>query len=120
MNHATYEYQFQSCGLKFEHRQSISEEPFTECPECRGKMHPLIGGVQVYLFGDRCDQKIFSTDLRLSYNYPVLLISTGEGLEQEIFANEKMTPHPTNCFKRSFPLSHVLSNCSSAQFRLLT
>ena len=34
----TYEYKCETCGLRFERRQSIKEEPITECPEC----HPTI------------------------------------------------------------------------------
>lgn len=42
----TYEYQCVSCGLKFEKKQS----PFTECPQCHGKVHRVIrGGAGVIL-----------------------------------------------------------------------
>ena len=40
----TYEYECESCGLKFERRQAITELPFTECPECNGKTRRLVSG----------------------------------------------------------------------------
>jgi putative FmdB family regulatory protein len=40
----TYEYECESCGLRFERRQAITEDPVRECPDCRGKAHRLISG----------------------------------------------------------------------------
>ena len=40
----TYEYECETCGLKFEHRQAITEQPITECPQCRGKVRRLVSG----------------------------------------------------------------------------
>lgn len=40
----TYEYECESCGFTFERRQGMTENPLTECPECRGKVRRLIGG----------------------------------------------------------------------------
>ncbi|MFP4343300.1 MAG: FmdB family zinc ribbon protein [Anaerolineales bacterium] len=37
-----YEYQCQDCGLRFERRQSFSEPPVEDCPECGGKVARLI------------------------------------------------------------------------------
>ncbi len=37
-----YEYQCQECGLRFERRQSFSEEPVRICPECTGSVIRLI------------------------------------------------------------------------------
>jgi putative FmdB family regulatory protein len=37
-----YEYQCQECGLRFERRQSFSEEPVKTCPECTGSVMRLI------------------------------------------------------------------------------
>jgi putative FmdB family regulatory protein len=48
----TYEYECEACGLTFEHRQAITEEPITECPKCRGKVERLVsGGVGFILKG---------------------------------------------------------------------
>jgi putative FmdB family regulatory protein len=33
-----YEYQCQQCGLHFEKRQSVSDEPLTTCEKCHGKL----------------------------------------------------------------------------------
>jgi putative FmdB family regulatory protein len=40
----TYEYKCESCGLTFERRQSMTEIPLSECPDCRGKVRRLVGG----------------------------------------------------------------------------
>jgi len=40
----TYEYECEKCGVRFENRQSITDAPITECPECHGKVHRLISG----------------------------------------------------------------------------
>ena len=40
----TYEYECESCGLKFERQQAITEPPLTECPKCRGKIRRLVSG----------------------------------------------------------------------------
>ena len=37
-----YEYQCQECGLRFERRQSFSEEPVKTCPDCSGPVVRLI------------------------------------------------------------------------------
>jgi putative FmdB family regulatory protein len=48
----TYEYECKVCGLRFERRHSITEEPPTECPECRGEVRQLVsGGVGFILKG---------------------------------------------------------------------
>ncbi|RPH93309.1 zinc ribbon domain-containing protein [candidate division KSB1 bacterium] len=39
-----YEYECQSCGLKFERRQAITEDSIRECPECRGEVRRLVSG----------------------------------------------------------------------------
>jgi putative FmdB family regulatory protein len=40
----TYEYECESCGLKFERRQAITESPLTECPECNARTRRLVSG----------------------------------------------------------------------------
>jgi putative FmdB family regulatory protein len=40
----TYEYQCKACGAKFECDQSITETPFTNCPECNGEVQRLVSG----------------------------------------------------------------------------
>lgn len=41
----TYEYECQDCRIRFERKQSFTEEPIKECPECRGQtrrvLHPV-------------------------------------------------------------------------------
>ncbi|MBN1568621.1 MAG: zinc ribbon domain-containing protein [Acidobacteria bacterium] len=40
----TYEYQCESCGRRFEFRQAITQKPIEECPECHGKLSPMVSG----------------------------------------------------------------------------
>ncbi len=40
----TYDYICDSCGLRFDRRQGITEPPLTRCPECAGAVRRLITG----------------------------------------------------------------------------
>jgi putative FmdB family regulatory protein len=40
----TYEYECESCGLKFERPQAITELPLAECPKCSGTVRRLVSG----------------------------------------------------------------------------
>ena len=46
-----YEYQCDTCGLRFEHRQHMSDEPLKDCPECDGHVHRVIQPVGVIFKG---------------------------------------------------------------------
>ena len=46
-----YEYQCQSCGVRFERRQHITDEPVKVCPECGGEVHRLIHPVGIIFKG---------------------------------------------------------------------
>jgi putative FmdB family regulatory protein len=46
-----YEYQCQACGVRFEHRQHINDEPVKVCPECGGEVHRLIQPVGIIFKG---------------------------------------------------------------------
>ena len=37
-----YAYECKSCGVRFERRQSFSDDPVTICPECEGEVHRLL------------------------------------------------------------------------------
>lgn len=39
----TYEYQCDACGYTFEEFQKITDDPLTECPQCKGELKKLIG-----------------------------------------------------------------------------
>jgi len=39
----TYDYKCTECNNKFELFQSMTEDPITECPKCKGKVKRLIG-----------------------------------------------------------------------------
>ena len=40
----TYDYHCEGCGRTFEHFQSMSDDPLSECEECNGSLKRLIGG----------------------------------------------------------------------------
>jgi putative FmdB family regulatory protein len=46
-----YEYECESCGIRFERRQHMEDEPIRVCPECGGHVHRLIQPVGVIFKG---------------------------------------------------------------------
>jgi len=46
-----YEYQCRTCGVRFERRQHISDEPVQVCPECGGQVVRLIQPVGIVFKG---------------------------------------------------------------------
>ena len=46
-----YEYQCQACGVRFERRQHVTDEPVNTCPECGGEAHRLIQPVGIIFKG---------------------------------------------------------------------
>ena len=40
----TYEYECINCGHRFEIKQSMSDKPISECPQCGGTLKRLISG----------------------------------------------------------------------------
>lgn len=46
-----YEYQCEDCGVRFERRQRMTEEPVKVCPDCGGDVHRLIHPVGIIFKG---------------------------------------------------------------------
>jgi putative FmdB family regulatory protein len=46
-----YEYQCEACGVRFERRQHVNDEPVKVCPECGGAVHRLIQPVGIIFKG---------------------------------------------------------------------
>ncbi len=46
-----YMYQCDSCGVRFERMQRMSEDPLTDCPECHGTVHRVIQPVGIIFKG---------------------------------------------------------------------
>ena len=46
-----YEYQCDTCGVRFERNQRFSDDPLTGCPECAGHVHRVIQPVGVIFKG---------------------------------------------------------------------
>lgn len=46
-----YEYECQSCGVRFERRQHMTDDPVKICPECGGEVNRLIQPVGIIFKG---------------------------------------------------------------------
>jgi putative FmdB family regulatory protein len=46
-----YEYECEGCGMRFERRQHMEDEPVRVCPECGGTVHRLIQPVGIIFKG---------------------------------------------------------------------
>jgi putative FmdB family regulatory protein len=46
-----YEYECEGCGVRFERRQHMEDEPVRACPECGGTVHRLIQPVGIIFKG---------------------------------------------------------------------
>ena len=46
-----YLYQCDSCGIRFERMQRMSDDPLTDCPECDGYVHRIIQPVGIIFKG---------------------------------------------------------------------
>ena len=46
-----YVYQCDTCGMTFQKRQSFSEPPLRDCPECDGHVHRVVQPVGVVFKG---------------------------------------------------------------------
>lgn len=46
-----YVYQCDTCGLAFERRQRMSDDPLVDCPECEGQVHRVIQPVGIVFKG---------------------------------------------------------------------
>lgn len=46
-----YEYQCEECGVRFERRQSVNDEPVRDCPECGGEVRRLFQPVGIIFKG---------------------------------------------------------------------
>ncbi len=60
----TYDYKCEACGKKFEHFQSMKEDPLKKCPKCgKNKVKRLIGGGGGVIFKGK---GFYETDYRSS------------------------------------------------------
>jgi putative FmdB family regulatory protein len=51
MTMPTYVYQCDKCGVQFERRQRITDDPLTQCPECEGQVHRVFQPVGIVFKG---------------------------------------------------------------------
>jgi putative FmdB family regulatory protein len=47
----TYVYQCDKCGVQFEHRQRITDDPLQDCPECDGHVRRVLQPVGIVFKG---------------------------------------------------------------------
>ena len=57
-----YEYECESCGVRFERRQHMEDEPVEVCPECGGDVHRLIQPVGIIFKGSGFYQTDYRSD----------------------------------------------------------
>ena len=73
-----YEYQCNTCGLRFECHQHMSDEPLKDCPECDGHVHRVIQPVGVIFKGSG----FYITDSRHKSTLPPPNGTKGHGGEK--------------------------------------
>jgi putative FmdB family regulatory protein len=47
----TYVYQCDKCGVQFERRQKVNDDPVTDCPECEGRVRRVMQPVGIVFKG---------------------------------------------------------------------
>lgn len=63
----TYDYRCLDCGHSYEEFQKITDEPFTECPKCHGRVKRLIGAGAGMIFRGT---GFYETDYKHKSNRP--------------------------------------------------
>lgn len=86
-----YEYQCETCGLRFEHRQHMSDESLKDCPECDGHVHRVIHPVGVIFKGSG----FYITDSRHKSTLPPPSGEKGHAEEKADKAKEKAPAEET-------------------------
>ncbi|MGD2146423.1 MAG: zinc ribbon domain-containing protein [Anaerolineae bacterium] len=78
-----YEYECEGCGVRFERRQHMEDEPVRICPECGGAVHRLIQPVGIIFKGSG----FYVTDNRSksSTSPPRATKESSDGAESDTF-----------------------------------
>jgi putative FmdB family regulatory protein len=61
-----YEYRCRNCDHQFETQQSFSDDPLTECPECRGELRKVFAPIGITFKGSG----FYKTDSRSAGSSP--------------------------------------------------
>ncbi len=87
-----YTYQCETCGLRFDRRQRMSEPPLAKCPECDGAVHRIIHPVGIIFRGSG----FYVTDNRqgASSTLGTAGDSTAERARKEAKSGEEQAPAP--------------------------
>ena len=80
-----YEYQCDTCGLRFERRQHMNDKPLKDCPECDGHVHRVVQPVGVIFKGSG----FYITDSRHKSTLPSPNGAKGDESEKADKAKEK-------------------------------
>lgn len=63
----TYDYKCKNCGYLFEYFQKMTDDPLTECPDCKGELKRLIGNGAGMIFKGN---GFYLTDYKNKKNVP--------------------------------------------------
>ena len=80
-----YAYECNECGVRFERRQSFSDDPIAICPECEGQVRRLIQPARIVFKGSG----FYVTDNRSSSKSTVSSPDTGESSSKSTPAEKK-------------------------------
>lgn len=82
-----YLYQCDSCGLRFDRMQRMSDDPLTDCPECDGHVHRIIQPVGIIFKGSG----FYVTDNRQSSSPTLTPPKESDKSKQEPSTGERST-----------------------------
>ncbi len=85
-----YLYQCDTCGLRFEQSQRMSDEPLTKCPECEGHLRRIIQPVGIIFKGSG----FYVTDNRQASSSTLKPSKEGDKAEEAKPAAEPATEKP--------------------------
>lgn len=86
-----YVYECESCGVRFERMQHMSDAPLCACPECRGQVHRVFQPVGIIFKGSG----FYVTDNRAKSSTavpPTSKSESSEKTESSTSATEKSSP----------------------------
>lgn len=104
-----YTYRCNDCGIEFEKRQRMSDEPLTDCPACDGHVRRIVNAVGVVFKGSG----FYITDSRNGKNAS---LSTGgsEPSSSKPEKNSESTPTTSSTSSTSSKSSSATSSPAAA------
>lgn len=100
-----YEYQCETCAERLEIKQSIKDDPLTDCPRCGKRLQRLISSPAIMFKGSGWYVTDYSDKLKPSPGNEAPAPATGEKKEATPSASEKTTAtSPTTSAPSSTPV----------------